>query len=307
MKSVLNTNKLVKLIAIPALMLGLTSAQAAVTITGTDDFCTSRSDSPHASTIMFFGDDIRNVVATNNEFQIFQEGGDNPIFQDTNMTLDVWSEGTCVGSILVTIDAATNERAEVIIEDHLNTPNSGVGVLVRTGKLDVRSKIDTYIDTGTIAGNRRIIWNNFTGIPNNSRLMSGMRVAAGQHLAAYYTGADATATAQIQMYNNEGEFIGVTEQIMARHAAVITNDVLSLSYKDLEGNAVDASKLPKDGEGYIRIRGNEMEAIGASCMILFTKAKPDVAGGAWSNDNLSTTTITYARRNGDNDPLAAGE
>jgi len=307
MKSILNTNKLVKCLAISMLFIGVTSVQAAVTITGTDGSCTSRSDTKHASTVMFFGSDIQNVVATNNEFQKAQAGGDDPISKDTNMTLDVWSEGACVGNIVVTIDAATNERAVVIIEDHLNTPSSGVGVLVRTGQLDVRSKIDAYIDTGTMSGNRRIIWNNFTGIPNNSRLMSGMRVAAGQHLAAYYTGADATATAQIQMYDNHGNFIGVTDQIIPRHSAIITADVLSLSYKDLNGNMIDASKIPKDGEAYLRIRGNMTEAIGASCMILFTKAKPDVAGMVWSNDKLETTTITYARRNGNNDPLALGE
>jgi len=131
---------LVKLLTLPVILAGFSSVQAAVTITGTNGTCTSRAGPGHASTIMFFESGIKNVVATNNEFQRnidVTDGGDNPIARDTDLTFDVWqsngtAEGTCVGNISVTIDAATNERAEIVVEDHLTTPTSGTGVLVRT-------------------------------------------------------------------------------------------------------------------------------------------------------------------------------
>ncbi len=306
-----NTKLFVKLLTIPVFLAGFTNAQAAVSITGTNGTCTPRSGSGHASTIMFFDSTVKNVVATNNEFQRAQAGGDDPISRATNLTFDVWqsngtTEGTCVGNIVVTIDAATNERAEIVVEDHLTTPTSGSGVLVRTGQTDVRGKIDTYVETNDGAS-RRIIWNNFTGIPNASRLMSGLRFAAGQHLAIYYTGSTATAEAKIQLFDNAGNFIGVADEIIGKHSSIITDDVLSLAYKDLQGNAIAADKIPKDGEGYLRILGQDDDETEASCMIIYTKAKPDEANGAWDNTKLASTTITFARRNGGNDPLTLGE
>lgn len=301
-------SSIARLAAIPALLAGFSAVQAATTITGTDGVCTSRAGAGHASTVTFFGSSIRNVIATNNEFQR-QEGV--PISKDTNLTFDVWqsngtAEGTCVGNILVTIDGGSNQRAEIVLEEHLTTPTAGTGVMVRTGSLDARSKIDTYVETDT-DGTRRIIWNNFTGIPNASRLMSGMRFAAGQHLAIYYTGGTAEATAKIQLYDNAGKFIGVATELIGQNSSVVTDDVLTLSYKDLDGNSIAASTIPKEGGGYLRILGLDDDETEASCMILYTKAKPDVAGGAWDNIKLASTTITFARRNGGNDPLGLAE
>ncbi len=292
------------------LFASISVAQAAVTITATENNCTARTGSGHASTIMFFGSGIKNIVATTNEFQL-KDGA--AISQPTNVRFDVWKsngagEGECVGNILVQIDGGTNERAEVIVEDLLsNTPTSGSGVLVRTGDLDARKKMDAYVQTES-AGKRRIIWNNFTGIPNTSRLMSGLRFASGQHLAIYFTGQnDRQAEANIQVFTNAGQFIGVAQQTIGSHSSVITDDVMSLSYKDLEGKAVPASALPKDGEGYLRILGRVDDEIEASCMILYTKAVPGVATGAWDNSKLASTTLSFARRNGGNDPLDLGE
>ena len=187
-----------------------------------------------------------NVIATNNEFQR-QEGV--PISKDTNLTFDVWqsngtAEGTCVGNILVTIDGGGNQRAEIVLEDHL---------------------------------------------------------------AIYYTGGTAEATAKIQLYDNAGKFIGVATELIGQNSSVVTDDVLTLSYKDLDGNSIAASTIPKEGGGYLRILGLDDDETEASCMILYTKAKPDVAGGAWDNIKLASTTITFARRNGGNDPLGLAE
>lgn len=306
------TNKVIPLIiGTLGLLGGISTSQAAATITADDDAtaCVPRTGSGHASTIMFFGSDVKNIVATTNEFQ--RQGG-TAVGQDTNLSFDVWSsngteQGTCIGQITVQIDAGTNERAEVIIEDYLSTPSSGTGVLVRTGQLDARSKLDAYVQTES-GGKRRIIWNNFTGIPNTSRLMSGLRMTSGQHLAIYFTGQDdRQAEANIQAFSNKGEFIGVATQQIGSHSSVITDDVMSLSYKDLDGNDVPASALPKDGEGYLRILGRVDDEIEASCMIVYTKAEPGVASGAWDNSKLASATISFARRNGGNDPLDLGE
>ena len=54
--------------------------------------------------------------------------------------------GTCIGNVNIQIDAGTNEDAQIALEDHLNTPAGGSGVMVRTGSLDNRGKIDIYVD-----------------------------------------------------------------------------------------------------------------------------------------------------------------
>jgi hypothetical protein len=131
---------------------------------------------------------------------------------------------------------------------------------------------------------------------------------SGQHLAIYFTGQnDRQAEANIQAYTNAGKFIGVATQAIGSYSSIITDDVMSLNYKDLDGKDIDKSMLPKDGKGYLRIVGLATDETEASCMILYTKAKPDVAGGAWDNSKLASTTISYARRNGGNDPLQVGE
>lgn len=265
--------------------------------------CTPRSGGSHAATIMFFGSGIKNVIATSNEFQ--KKDG-VAIMQDTDITFDVWeakgaSEGKCLGNVTVHIDGGTNDRAQVAIEDYLDTPASGQGVLVRTGQLDVRKKFDNYVDI-TEADGRSMIWNNFTGMPNTSRLMSSMRFVAGQHLAIYYTGASGTAEANIQLFKDDGTYVGVAKQQIGKNSAVITNDVRSLTYLDASGAMV--TSLPNDGEAYLKILGSGDNETEASCMVLYSEATPNATGGAWSNAKLPQSTLTFARRNGGNDPLS---
>lgn len=277
-----------------------------VTVVAEKGACTSRSGGGHAATIMFFGSGVNNVIATSNEVQ--KQGG-VVVKQDTDVTFDVWeangtSEGTCLGNIIVHIDGGTNERAQVAIEDYLDTPDSGQGVMVRTGTLDARSKIDTYVDINEADG-RSMIWNNFTGMPNTSRLMSSMRFAAGQHLAIYFTGAAATAEANIQLFKDDGTYVGVAKQLIGKNSAVVTDDVRSLTYLDANGAAV--TNLPDDGDAYLKILGSGDNETEASCMVLYSEATPNATGGAWANSQLPQSTLTFARRNGGNDPLALTE
>lgn len=268
--------------------------------------CTSRSGGSHAATIMFFGSGVKNVIATSNEVQK-KEGV--AIMQDTDITFDVWeakgvNEGKCLGNITVHIDGGTNDRAQVAIEDYLDTPVSGQGVLVRTGQLDVRKKFDNYVDI-TEADGRSMIWNNFTGMPNTSRLMSSMRFVAGQHLAIYYTGAGDTAEANIQLFKDDGTYVGVAKQLIGKNSAVVTDDVRSLTYLDTTGATV--TSLPNDGEAYLKILGSTDSETEASCMVLYSEATPNATGGAWSNSKLPQSTLTFARRNGGNDALGLTE
>lgn len=268
--------------------------------------CTSRSGSSHAATIMFFDTGVKNVIATSNEVQ--KQNG-VPVSQDTDITFDVWkangpNEGECLGNITVHIDGGTNERAQVAIEDYLDTPDSGQGVMVRTGQLDARSKFDTYVDINEPDG-RSMIWNNFTGMPNTSRLMSSMRFVSGQHLAIYFTGDGAVAEANIQLFKDDGTYVGVAKQQIGKNSAVVTDDVRSLTYIDTNGATV--TNLPADGEAYLKILGSTDSETEASCMVLYSEATPNAVGGAWSNSKLTQSTLTFARRNGGNDPLALTE
>ena len=284
---------------------------SSVKITANPGVCTPRTGGAHATTMMFFGSDIKNIIATTNELQK-QAGA--AVSQDTDVTFDVWQSngenaGSCIGSVDVHIDGGTNERAEVVFEDLLTTPVSGQGVLIRTGQLDVRKKFDSYVqvtDPGT--GERQIIWNNFTGMPNASRLMSTMRFVSGQRLAIYYTGLAGTqAEANIQIFKNDGSFVGVATQTIGVHSVVVTDDVRSLVYKDLTGAVVAPASLPADGEGYLKVAGLNALETEASCMVVYSEATPDVSDGAWDNRKLATATFTFARRNGGNDPLGLGE
>lgn len=277
-----------------------------VKVTAKKGECISRSGGSHAATIIFFGNGIKNIIATTNEVQ--KQNG-TVVKQDTDITFDVWkangaNEGGCLGNIKVHIDGGTNDRAQIAIEDYLDTPASGQGVMVRTGTLDIRKKFDNYVDISDNSG-RSMIWNNFTGMPNKSRLMSAMRFVSGQHLAIYFTGGGDTAEANIQVFKNDGTYVGVAKQLIGKNSSVVTDDVRSLAYIDANGDAV--TSLPADGEGYLKILGSTDSETEASCMVLYSEATPNATGGAWSNAKLAQSTLTFARRNGDNDPLALTE
>ncbi|MEE9493138.1 MAG: hypothetical protein V3W04_07145 [Gammaproteobacteria bacterium] len=298
-------------------LLGVASfgnAWAAAQITAHDGVCTNRSGGGHATTVLFFNKKVKNVIATTNEVQRIAGA---TVSQDTDLTFDVWRSkkqqpGECIGSIDVHIDGGTNERAEVVIEDLLNTPHWGQGIVVRTGQLDKRSKIDIYVDrfTGRKGHKQRqLVWNNFTGMPNPSREMSTMRFVAGQHLAIYFSGQDDhQATAKIQVFKNDGTFVGVATEKIGEGSVVVTNNTRSLDYVDLAGNPVAKSMLPDDGEGYLKVIGVSDTETEAACMVLFSKSRPNSNyPSSWYNGKLANTTITFARRNASNDPLNLGE
>ena len=306
---------LIKTISAAVLAVCSTTSFAAVTVTGTDGVCTSRSGTGHAAAIVFFGDDIRNVISTNNEYQ--EQGGVPIAGSMTNVTFDVWSgngaaEGTCVGNVNIQITAGTNEAAQISLEDHLTTPNSGSGVMVRTGSLDARKKIDIYVDviSGKKSDTRQVVWNNFVGMPNTSRLMSSMRFGSGEHLAFMYTGPTGTqAHPEVQIFDNAGNFVGVNSDIaVGPNSTFISNNVRSLGYKDLYGNPIDDADLPDDGDSYLKVLGLDDDETEASCMVVYTKAEVDSnKTKSWDNKHLKTGTLTYARRNGGNDPLVIGQ
>ncbi len=290
-----------------------TAANTSVKIVSTAGECTSRSGSSHAASILFFGNNIKNTIATSNEVQ---KVGGALVSQDTDVTFDVWksnglSEGECIGNITVHIDGGTNQRAQVSIEDYLPTPTSGNGVLVRSGQLDLRKKIDSYVDvTDATTGERQMVWSNFTGLPNKSRVMSAMRFVSGQHLAIYFTGTtsnNTTAKALIQLFKNDGTYVGVATQQIGKNSAVITDDTRSLLFIGTGGVPLAASQLPADGEGFLKILGANEGDTEASCLIVYTEAAPNVANAAWSNDKLAQATLTFARRNHNNAVLNPSE
>jgi len=275
--------------------------------------CTSRSGTSHAASILFFGNTLKNTIATSNEVQ--KQSG-TLVSQDTDVTFDVWqsnglSEGTCIGNITVHIDGGSNARAQISIEDYLPTPTSGQGVLVRSGQLDLRKKMDSYVDVvDATTGERQMVWSNFTGLPNKSRVMSAMRFVSGQHLAIYFTGTtsnNSTAKALIQLFKNDGTYLGVATQQIGKNSAVVTDDTRSLLYIGAGGIPLTAAQLPSDGGGYLKILGANEGDTEASCLIIYTEAAPSVANGAWSNDKLAQATLTFARRNKNNDVLNPSE
>ena len=319
-------NKIVAKVAVPLslVLAGASVSQAAVTITGNQGVCTSRAGSGHATTTLFFGKDIRNVIATNNEFQTV---GGSFVGSDTNLTFDIWesqgsASGACIGNINVQITAGTNESAQFAVEDHLITPGMGQGVIVRTGIFDNRRKLDIYVDLRRAtadddddddddddegAASRQVVWNNFVGLPNPSELMSAMRFISGQHLAIAYTGPIGTvADVNVQVFDNAGNFVGIASETIGANSVVITDVTRSLQYFDIGGNPVPESALPRDGEGYIKVLLDQE----ASFVILYKKAKPNFVSPnekTWKNQDLATSTITFARRNAGNDPRGIGE
>ena len=105
--------KILANLAVPlALVLaGASVCHAMVRIKSKKGVCTSRAGSGHATTTLFFGKDIRNVIATNNEFQT-KDG--EPVGSDTNLTFDIWESqgsgpGACIGNINVTTQKPVKE------------------------------------------------------------------------------------------------------------------------------------------------------------------------------------------------------
>jgi hypothetical protein len=313
-------NVFIRTLSAAVFALSSTVAVSAVTVTGTDGVCTTRSGTSHKAAIVFFGKKIRNVISTNNEYQ--EQGGQPIAGSMTNVTFDVWSgndgsPGTCIGNVNIQITAGTNEAAQIALEDYLDTPDGGSGVMIRTGSLDARGKIDIYVDLvsgkyhhSKHSSKRQVIWNNFVGMPNASRLMSSMRFGSGEHLAFMYTGPAGTeAHPEIQIFDNAGNFIGVnSDVVVGSNSTFITDNVRSLGYKDLYGNPIDKSDIPADGDSYLKVLGLDDDETEASCMVLYTKAKTNSnKKNAWKNKKLKSATLTYARRNGGNDPLAIGQ
>ena len=66
--------------------------------------------------------------------------------------------------------------------------------------------------------------------------------------------------------------------------------------------------LSADGNAYLEVPGLDDDETEASCMVLYTKAEAnDNRTKAWKNKGLKSATLTYARRNGGNDPLMIGQ
>jgi hypothetical protein len=305
----------IKTLSAAVIALCATASVAEVTVTGTDGVCTSRSGTSHKAAIVFFGDKIRNVISTNNEYQ--EQGGLPIAGSMTDVTFDIWSgndgsAGTCIGNVNIKISAGTNEAAQIALEDYLDTPDGGSGVMVRTGSLDARGKIDIYVDvlSGKHGHRRQVVWNNFVGMPNTSRVMSSMRFGSGEHLAFMYTGPAGTeAHPEIQIFDNAGNFVGVnSDVVVGPNSTFITDNVRSLGYKDIYGNPIPASAIPADGESYLKVLGLDDDETEASCMVVYTRAKiGSNRSTSWKNKKLKTSTLTYARRNGGNDPLVIGQ
>ena len=289
------------------------SASDAATSINKNPACKERKFAEkHAVATLFFGPNIRNIIATSNEYQ---EKDSFPFAGEaTDLHFDVYhangvEAGACLGSIQVKVDANSNERVEFAVEDFIApVAGEGVGLLVRRGTLDVRKKFDIYLDImdGQI---RRIVWNKFAGLPNSSREMSPMRFVAGQHLLINYSGADPEgAEALIQVFKNDGTFVGVAREKVGPHSVMVTDSVRTLLYKDLLGNVINPSMLPADGEGYIKILGMGDPESERATLNLYKAAIPNsTEGRKFKHSDLMAATITWSRRNADLGALPLGK
>lgn len=321
-------------LAIPAALALSSLAQAGgigngVTITAVQGDCQSTTGS-HAHATAFFNRRMKNVISTNNEFQSV---GGTPASQDTNLRLDIWKgnykfvdygnsasdvvslPGTCIGHILVHIPGGSNQSAQFAIEDYLQTPKSGQGVIVRTGQLDVRKKFDIYVDIKKGYSRRQIVWNNFVGMPNPIGEMSMMRFERGQHFSCVNSG-ETQGTLQFQVFDVDGDFMGVTEGCDSAPKSVhVTPDVTTLDYFDLNGNPVDVSSAI--GRGFIKMTGRPNAGNGgtaspftsAVALYVTTSTRWPAWNPYWFDKNykLGKSTITFARRNAGNDTLNLGQ
>ncbi len=296
-----------------------------VTITAVQGECQSTTGG-HAHATAFFNKKLmRNVVATNNEFQSV---GGVSTSRDTELRLDVWKgnseivdgsvvslPGTCIGHIAVHIPGGSNQGAQFAIEDYLKTPRKGQGVIVRTGQLDVRSKFDIFVDLKRPFGYRQIVWNNFVGMPNPSGEMSMMRFERGQHFSCVNSG-ETQGTLQFQVFDVSGEFLGVTDGCDSEPKSVhVTADVTTLDYVDLDGNPVDVSSAI--GRGIVKMSGRPNADNGGaaspftSAVAIYKTASTTRESWFpyWDKMNLQlySSTITFARRNAGNDTLEIGQ
>lgn len=301
-----------------------------VTINAVQGKCQSTTGG-HAHATAFFNKKLmKNVVATNNEFQSVDGSSTS---RDTELRLDIWKgnneqvgnsnspdsivslPGTCIGHITVHIPGGTNKGAQFAIEDYLKTPRKGQGVIVRTGQLDVRSKFDIFVDLKKPYGYRQIVWNNFVGMPNPSGEMSMMRFERGQHFSCVNSG-ETQGTLQFQVFDVDGDFVGVTEGCDSAPKSVhVTPDVTTLDYYDLSGNPVDVSSAI--GRGFVKMTGrpnvenggNASPFTSAVAIYKTASTKRESWMPYWTDKNyqLYNSTVTFARRNAGNDTLDIGQ
>lgn len=292
----------------------LTSADvsAAVSISK-DENCKSYAiGDKHAVATLFFGDNLKNIVATNNEYLEM----DGFVFESaaTNIRFDVFKAngdkaGECLGGINVTIDNNSNESVQFAIEDYIkNVEGNEIGLITRTGSTGVLKKFDLFVDV-MADGKRSVIWNNFIGLPNKSAEMSPMRFYAGHHLMINYSGSDpAGSKAHVQVFKNDGSFVGVASVMTGPQSVVVTDAVRSLQYKDADGNPVASSDLPDDGMGYIKVLGLTDKESQRATGNLYTAASPNSVDDAkFDHTALSRGTITWSRRNGGHGRLKIGQ
>lgn len=328
--------QIVKKLLPAAVMLTISSSVFAidvgdgVTITAVQGECQSTTDG-HAHATAFFNKKLmKNVIATNNEFQSV---GGVATSRDTNLRLDIWKSnykivsdgnnpdsvvslpGTCIGHIAVHIPGGSNQGAQFAIEDYLDTPRKGQGVIVRTGHLDVRSKFDIFVDLKMKSGYRKIVWNNFVGMPNPSGEMSMMRFERGQHFSCVNSG-ETQGTLQFQVFDVNGDFLGVTDGCDSAPKSVhVTPDVTTLKYFDLNGNRVNVKSAI--GRGIVKMSGRPNAENGGaaspftSAVAIYKTAHKKRAPWFkyWTDKNLQlySSTITFARRNAGNDTLDIGQ
>ncbi len=303
-----------------------TGVGSEVIITAVQGECQSTTGGHAHATAFFNKKKMRNIVATNNEFQSV---GGVSTSRDTELRLDVWKgnleingpgdvtslPGTCIGHIKVSIPGGVNKGAQFAIEDYLNTPKYGQGVIVRTGQLDVRSKFDLFVDLKKPFGYRQIVWNNFVGMPNPSGEMSMMRFERGQHFSCINSG-ETQGTLQFQVFDVNGDFLGVTEGCdSAPKSAHITADVTTLDYVDLDGNPVDVTGAI--GRGIVKMSGrpnadnggNASPFTSAVAIYKTANTKHESWFRFWVKNNIQlySSTITFARRNAGNDTLEIGQ
>ena len=301
-----------------------------VVITAVQGECQSTTGG-HAHATAFFNKRLmKNVIATNNEFQSV---GGVATSRDTDVRFDIWKgnykivgysndpdsvvslPGTCIGHISVHIPAGSNQSAQFAIEDYLKTPRKGQGVIVRTGQLDVRSKFDIFVDLKKRFGYRQIVWNNFVGMPNPSGEMSMMRFERGQHFSCVNSG-ETQGSLQFQIFDVNGDFVGVTEGCDSAPKSVhVTPDVTTLDYYDLNGNPVDVSSAI--GRGFVKMSGRPNAENGGnaspftSAVAIYQTASTRYESWMpyWLDKNyqLYSSTITFARRNAGNDTLDLGQ
>ncbi len=298
-----------------------------VSITAVQGECQSTTGSHAHATAFFNKSKMKNIVATNNEFQSV---GGVSTSRDTELRLDIWKgnfkigdnadsieslPGSCIGHIIINIPGGSNQGAQFAIEDYLRTPKYGQGVIVRTGQLDVRSKFDLFVDLKRPFGYRQIVWNNFVGMPNPSGEMSMMRFERGQHFSCVNSG-ETQGTLQFQVFDVNGDFLGVTEGCDSAPKSVhITADVTTLDYVDLDGNPVDVSGAI--GRGIVKMSGRPNTDNGGkaspftSAVAIYktesTRYEPWFRFWVKNNIQLYNSTVTFARRNAGNDTLNIGQ